>query len=147
MWLTPLAQATLNESIGSYHAFTAHFPVLFFAAALIWDLLYYFDKIRSPKGGHWLVIFGVIACMPVLFTGIAAAQHAQVQAPILAKHLSLGYMTAVGTSLYSGLRISDMWWHLEIPASMYIMIDIVMIALISWTADYGWLAQVKGIAV
>lgn len=139
MGLANLA-TTLNENIGSYHEFFSHFPVFIFFAALVCDLLYYFGKIQTLKSGHWLVILGVITCMPVLFTGIAAIQNTM-QAPILAKHISLGYMAAVATSVYAGLRISDMWWDLKIPVSLYIMIDLVLIALISWTADYGWLAK------
>jgi uncharacterized membrane protein len=143
MWLANTSPLLLNEMIGSYHGITAHFPTVLFAAALICDLLYYFGKLSTLKSGHWLVILGVIACMPALFTGIVAAHEITTPSPVLAKHISLGYMTAIGTSLYAGLRISDRWWQLDVPASLYIMIDVVIIALISWTSDYGWLSLIS----
>lgn len=142
MGIANATTSTLNQTIGSYHALMAHVLMAIFAAALVCDVLAYFGKARALQAAHWLVIVGVVACMPVLFTGMAAAQAADVHDPFLARHITLGYTTAVATSLYAGFRIAAMWWHLQVPASFYLMATIIIVALISWTADYGWLFQV-----
>lgn len=123
--------------IGQYHSIVLHVPILLFFAALVADIMYYYGKERAVKVGHWLVIAAVVACIPTILTGLAAAMVMDPNDPILAKHQFLGYCTGVCGSLYAGLRISVMCWRLQLRPIYYLILSVSMVALVSWTSDSG----------
>jgi len=133
-----LGQLSLRE-IGQYHLIFFYFPIILFTGALIADILNYFGYTRAFKFGNWLIICGVIACMPTLFTGLAAAFSFDQTNPILLKHQSLGYATAISGSFYAGIRISTMFWKLPLLPSHYMGLSLLLVALVTWTCDYGGL--------
>lgn len=128
-----------DEAIGRFHPVFLHFPIVLFTAALVCDLLNYFNKVKAFTAGHWFIIFGTLACIPTIVTGLAAAESFDPTDPILIKHLYLGYATGICGSLYAGLRISAMWWPLPLRPVHYVWLSILMVALVSWASDYGGL--------
>lgn len=132
------AQATsLDQTIGQYHALFLLFPIIAFTGALICDLLNTFGIKKALTIGHWLIITGVLLCIPTIFTGEEAAMSFNPNDAMLAKHRFLGFATGVCSSLYAGLRISAMYWRLAIPPNLYLGLSILLVALVSWTSDYG----------
>lgn len=127
----------LEDLIGHYHALFSLFPIILFTGVLVCDLLNSFGKRRALTIGHWLVIAGVIICMPTLLTGLEAAKNFKPDDDVVAMHRILGFATAVSASLYAGLRISVMLWKLNISPNLYLGMSILLVALVSWTADYG----------
>lgn len=128
---------TFEQTMIEYHNFFFHFPVILFTAALIADLFNYFGKTRAFTAGHWLIIAGLLTCIPTIITGLAAAPAFDSANIFLEKHRSLGFSTAISSSLYAGLRISAMIWALPLKPLHYVGFSILLVALISWTSDYG----------
>lgn len=126
-----------DQIIGSYHAFFVHLPIILFSAALVCDLLNYFGKAKAFTAGHWFVIAATLSCIPAIITGLSAAVGYDANDPMLVKHLYLGYGTGVAGSFYSGMRISAMRWGLPLQSYHYVWLSIFMVALASWTSDYG----------
>jgi uncharacterized membrane protein len=130
------------EKIGRLHLIFFYFPTILFTAALVCDIVnYYFNKPIALAIGHWMIIGAVVMCIPTIISGLAAASGMNPDDPILAKHTSLGYSTGVFGSLYAGLRIAAMNWPLNLKATHYIGLSVLMVALISWTSDYGALVS------
>lgn len=127
------------ETMSHYHSFFAHFPLILFTAALVTDLLNYFGKSKAFVAGHWLIILGVIFCIPTITTGLAEAAHLDPKEYFLEQHRSLGFATAISASLYAGLRISAMLWKLPLKPVHYVGASILLVALVSWASDYGFL--------
>lgn len=125
--------------IGQYHPILLHFPIVLFVAALVTDILNYFGKPRALYVGHWLVIAGVVMCIPTILTGLAASTSFDANDSLIAKHKLLGFSTAICGSLYAGLRISVMRWHLYLRPVYYLMMSVLLVILVSWTSDYGGL--------
>jgi Predicted membrane protein len=128
-----------EQMIGQYHPLILHFPIVLFAAALVTDILNYFGKSRALYVGHWLVIAGVVTCIPTIITGLAASAGYDVNDPIIVEHRFLGYSTAIFGSFYAGLRISVMRWNLKFRPFYYLVLSVILVALVSWTSDYGGL--------
>jgi len=131
-----------NEAVkyaGHLHILLWIFPALFFGAALVSDVLACLGRERALRIGHWLVILGVISSIPVITTGLAEAGNVNPEDYFLAKHRYLGIAVGVWGSLYAGLRISSMFWDLPLAAKHYAFLSMLMLALIWWTCDYGWL--------
>lgn len=140
MFSTILAQTSnLEQIVGQYHALFAIFPLVLFTGALICDLLNTFGKRKALVVGHWLIIIGVILCMPTLLTGLEAAKDFNPDNDLLSMHRKLGFATAISGSLYAGLRISVMIWKIYIRPNLYLGMSILLVALASWTSDYGLL--------
>ena len=131
------------EAIGKLHAFFIHFPMLLFTAALLADVLHYFGKLKTLTIGHWLVIIGVVMCIPTIITGVAAANGYASSDFFLERHRMLGYTTGICGSLYAGLRISYMIWKLPLQPFHFVFLSLLLIALVSWTGDYGSLILAK----
>lgn len=130
--------------IGTFHSFVVYFPILFFVLAIVADLFHFYGKSSAFKVGHWCIIFGWIATIPAILTGVAAMQDFKVVDEILLTHRSLGYATGVAASFYSGLRISAMIWTLPLKPGHYLGLSVMMAALVSWTSTYGALASLPG---
>lgn len=131
----------LEFTIGQYHSLAVLLPIMIFTAVVICDLLYSFGKHKAFIIGHWLVIAGVISCMPAILTGLEAAQHFKPENNLLESHRWLGFATGISSSLYAGLRISTMLWKLPISKNWYLFMSILLLALVSWTSDYGILLK------
>ncbi len=130
-------EMTVQQLMGKYHALFFLFPLGFFCAALVMDILHYFGKRWVFVIGHGLVIAGVVMCVPTILTGMLAAQNYDLQDLIVAKHRTLGYSTGICGSLYAGLRISAMCWKLPLSPTVYIYLSVLLVALVFWTSDYG----------
>lgn len=127
--------------MSDFHTFFVHFPILLFSAALICDLLHAMGKPKALYLGHWLIILGVLMCIPTILTGLEIPDAAESTDPFVQRHRILGIATGIAGSLYSGLRIAAMWWHLRIRPTFYIGLSVLMVALVSWTSDYGALIK------
>lgn len=133
------AVLTVEQAVGQFHPIFLHFPIVLFTAALIADLLNYFGKKRAFVAGHWLIIIGVITCIPTIITGLAAEVNFNPNDYLLQKHRSLGFATGISGSLYAGLRISTILWNLSLKPIHYLFLSVLLVALVSWTSDYGGL--------
>lgn len=130
-------EVTLQKLIGQYHAFFFFFPLVLFTAALVMDIWNYFGKKEAFVIGHWLIIAGVVMCVPTILTGLFAAHSFDPQDFIAAEHRLLGYCTGICGSLYAGLRISAMCWKLPLTPVFYLWLSVLLVALVFWTSDYG----------
>ncbi len=134
----------LEQAIGEYHIVFLHFPIVLFTLALICDLRSFFMRQEDLTWGTWFLIGGVIACIPTIFTGLAAGASLDPN-PILEKHETLAYTTAISASAYAGFRIAAMRWKIAFPIAFYVAFSVLLVALVSWTADYGGLVvRLKG---
>lgn len=129
----------LQQMIGQFHPIFLHFPIVLFVAALVTDILNYYGRSRAFSVGHWLIISGVIMCIPTIITGLAAAEAFDATDPFLEKHRYLGFATGIWGSLYAGLRISAMRWELPLAPKHYLGLSALLVALVWWTSDYGGL--------
>lgn len=134
-----LAATSIDQAVGKFHPLFLHFPIVLFTAALITDLLNYFGKTKAFIAGHWLVIAGVVTCIPTIITGLAAASSFDPTDYLIEKHRDLGFATGISGSLYAGLRISAMLWNLGLKPIHYVGFSVLLVALVSWTSDYGGL--------
>lgn len=134
-----LLHAGHESTFGLFHPVLVHFPIVLLSAALVCDLLNAMGKPTALTVGHWMVIAALVFCIPTILSGLEAAEMQDLSNTIIAKHRSLGITTGVMTSLYSGLRISVMTWKIFLPAKIYVLMSLVMVCLVSWTADYGGL--------
>lgn len=134
---------TLEHAIGQYHSLAALLPIILFTAALICDLVHSFGNRKAFIIAHWLIIAGVVACMPTILTGLEAAKYFKPENEFLATHRWLGFATGITTSFYAGLRISSMIWELPISKKWYLVMSILVLALVSWTSDYGVLLNTQ----
>lgn len=132
----------IQHALGYYHSSVVYFPIILFVGALIADVCNYFGKTRALRIGHWLIILGLITCVPAIFTGSIAEIGFDSTNPIVAKHRFLGFMTGVSASFYAGLRISAMWWKLNIPSAFYVGLSFLLVSLILWASDYGALIHI-----
>lgn len=123
--------------VGNFHSYIFYVPTILFMAALICDLFNYFGKQSAFIVGHWLIIFGTIFCIPTIVTGLSAALSHNPNDFFLIKHLHLGYATGISGSFYAGIRISSMYWNLPLLPIHYVWLSLLLVALISWTSDYG----------
>lgn len=130
---------TVEQAMGQLHAMFVNFPIIFFTAALIADLFSYFGKKNALIAGHWLMIIGVVTCIPAIVTGLAAAIGFEPMNGFLEEHRYLGIATGISSSLYAGLRISAMLWSLPLKPLHYVFFSVMLVALVSWTSDYGGL--------
>lgn len=138
---TPIV--SLEHTIGQFHSLSVLLPIILYTAVLICDLISSFGKPKALIIGHWLVIAGVISCMPAIFTGLEAAKHFPPENALLNTHTWLGFATGIMCSLYAGLRISAMLWKLPISSKWYLFMSMLLLALISWTSDSGILFSSK----
>jgi uncharacterized membrane protein len=136
-FISPLLADITVEKIGQWHSIFLHFPIILFTAALVCDLLNYFNRSKALMAGHWMVIAAVVMCIPAIITGIAAASALDSNDLFLSKHRTLGYSTGMFGSLYAGLRIAVMKWKFNFKPAHYVGLSILMVALVSWTSDYG----------
>ena len=114
---------------------------MLFTAALIADLFHYFGKKKALTVGHWLVILGVLSCMPTITTGLAAQGNFDPNDLIVQKHRYLGFVTGIAGSFYAGFRISAMIWKFPLKPIHYVFLSMLLLALVSWTSDYGALIR------
>lgn len=136
-FLGELRLADSENAIGQLHSIFLLFPIILFTAVLICDLTYGMGKQGALKVGHWLVILGLLFCIPTIITGQEAAKSFDPLSPNLQQHLFLGFATGFAASLYAGFRIAAMLWTLRIKSTIYIGLSVLMAALVSWTSDYG----------
>lgn len=136
-FLGVLRLAESENAFGQLHSIFLLFPIILFTAVLICDLTYGMGKEGALKVGHWLVILGLLFCIPTIITGQEAAKSFDPLTPNLPQHLFLGFATGFAASLYAGLRIAVMLWDLRIKSTIYIGLSVLMAALVSWTSDYG----------
>lgn len=132
---------TVDQLIGQYHTFFLYFPVVLFTAAFVADLLNYFGRPGFFKVGHWLIISGVVFCIPVIITGLSAAAAFEPGNYLVEEHGTLGYATGISGSFYAGLRISAMLWKLPLKAIHYVVLSGLLVALVSWASDIGFLIR------
>jgi uncharacterized membrane protein len=132
------AEAT-QRIIGEFHPILVHFPIVLFTAALFTDVLNYFGKNKAFTAGHWFVIAGFLMCAPTIASGLAASAAFDPANPLLIEHRFLAFTTAISSSIYAGIRISAMIWQLPLKPSYYVALSILLVALVSWTSDYGGL--------
>lgn len=132
-----------EELLGHFHLFLWYLPLVVFNMVLISDLLSYYGKLKTFTLGHWLVILGLITCIPTIMTGLVIVNNFDINDVIVSKHQFLGFTTGLSASLYAGLRISAMWWKLSLKPMHYVGLSLLMVALISWTNDYGMLIQYR----
>jgi uncharacterized membrane protein len=133
-----LAQVSL-EAITQFHVYFFYAPLVFFIAALVADIFNYFGYTRAFTIGHWLIIAGVVMCVPTIVSGQIAAYSFDESNPILAKHSYLGNAVGLCGSLYAGLRISTMLWKLPLLPVHYMGMSVLLVALIAWTSTLGGL--------
>lgn len=131
--------SSFEEAVGRFHPVVLHFPIALFTAALVCDLWSYIRKKEDYTVGTWFIVAGLVSCAPTLMTGLAAAESMDLENPILIKHRSLAFMTTAFASFYAGLRISALWWKFEVPGWFYAGLSVIMVAMVSWTADFGGL--------
>lgn len=127
----------LEQAIGQFHSLFLYFPIVLFTAAFMADFLNYFGKTGAFIAGHWLVIAGVIFCIPTIITGLAASASFASDGYLIEKHRFLGFATGVLGSFYAGLRISSMLWKLPLKPIHYVFLSVLLVALVSLTSDYG----------
>ena len=127
------------QAIASYHPLFASFPIIFFTAALFCDFIHFFNRPKALNAGHWMVILAVLAYIPAMITGLAAASFLEPETLYLPKHRSLSYYTAFFGSLYAGLRIAVMKWKFDFKPLHFIGLSVLMVALVSWASDFGGL--------
>ncbi|HEV8051363.1 MAG TPA: DUF2231 domain-containing protein [Parachlamydiaceae bacterium] len=130
---------TVDQLIGQYHSLFLYIPIVLFTGALIADLLHYYGKNKFLSIGHWLIIVGVVFCIPTIITGLSAAAGFEAGNYLVEKHGYLGYAMGISGSMYAGLRISAMLWRLPLRPVHYVVLSGLLVALVSWTADYGFL--------
>jgi uncharacterized membrane protein len=131
--------SSFEEKVGQFHPLVLHFPIVLFTATLVCDMWAYFRRLENYSAGTWLLVAGLISCAPTLLKGLAASAGMDPDDIILAKHRTLAFTTASFASFYVGLRIALMWWKVDFPGSFYVGLSIIMVALVTWTADYGGL--------
>ena len=136
-----LAVLTTEELVVQLHRLLLYFPIFFFIAALVADILNYYGRNRWLVTGHWLIILGWIFCIPTIITGLTAMQGYDLNDYFVYQHRYLGYATGISASLYAGLRISVMIWKLPLRPIHYVVLSALMVALISWASDYGFLIR------
>lgn len=130
--------STLNLSDYShYHAISIHFPIILLTLALLGDLLNYFGVKRALIFSHYLVILGLISCIPALFTGQIAANALNPNDELVLHHEKLAIMGAIFTSLYVGLRISIMYWKIPFSPIYYLVLSLLLVLLFSWIKTSG----------
>lgn len=132
---------TLEEYVGHLHSIFWYFPIAFFIAALVADVLFYFGRPKAFNYGSWFIILGVLSCIPTLMTGMTAEVHFDSHNIFVEKHRQLGFMTAISASSYAGLRISAMLWSIPLKPAHYVFLSLLLVALTFWTIDYGWLIR------
>ena len=133
---------TIDQVIGQYHSLFLYFPIVLFTGALGADLMNYFGKAKFLVVGHWLIIMGWVFCIPAIITGLSGATGFEPGSYLVEEHGNLGYATGISGSFYAGLRISAMLWKLPLKAIHYVFLSALLVALISWTSDYGFLIHV-----
>jgi uncharacterized membrane protein len=121
------------------HAWLASLPIILFTTALIADLFYAFGKGWGFTLGHCIVFVGSILCIPVIFTGFAISGFYNPEDLFLQKHTVLGIFTGIAAGFYSIMRFAAMRGKWLFPLSIYIGCSMVMMGLVSWTADLGQL--------
>lgn len=131
-----LLNGNVGSAFGELHPLFVHFPIVLFTSALACDLLNGIGKRGALYVGHWLIIAAVIMCIPTIISGLEISE-AHEPSELIEKHKFLGFSTGIMGSIYSGLRISVMWWKIYIKPTLYIGFSIIMTAMVSWTADYG----------
>jgi len=134
-----LLMSSLEETLGQFHPVVLHFPITLFTIALVCDLWSYFKGKEDYRIGTLFVIAGLIACAPTLLTGLAASEAMDQNDPVLIRHRTLAFSTTGFASLYTGIRIAVKWWKLEVPRWFYISMSFILVAMVSWTSDYGGL--------
>lgn len=132
---------TADQLIGQYHPLFLYLPIVLFTAAFAADLLYYFGKSKFFVVGHWLIIAGVAFCIPAMITGLSAAVSFAPGNYLVEEHGTLGYATGISGSFYAGLRISAMLWKLPLKAIHYVFLSGLLVSLVLWTSDIGFLIR------
>jgi uncharacterized membrane protein len=135
------AVLTTEELVIHLHNIWVYVPIFLFIGALIADIFNYYGRKHAFSFGNWLVILGWIACIPAIMTGLTAMQGYDLNDYFVSQHRYLGYATGVSASLYAGLRISAMIWKLPLKPVHYVVLSALMVALISWASDYGFLIR------
>lgn len=134
---------TYTQFFGQLHSFFWYFPVILFCAALVADFFYYIGRPKALIVGHWLIIAGVLSCIPTLVTGMEAEVNFDPSNLFVEKHRHLGWATAISSSFYAGLRIAAMIWPLPLKPVHYLFLSLLLVALVSWASDYGWLIRIS----
>jgi len=138
--MTPfLLHSTLEIKLGEFHPLLIHFPIVLFTAALICDLLAAWGKKGAFYTGHWMVFIGTLMCAPTILSGIYAADQFDPNNALVHTHKLLGYWTGAAGVIYSCLRIAAIAQKFIFPQSIYVGLSVILVALISWTGDYGGL--------
>lgn len=125
------------EELKGYHAIALHFPIILLTGALIADMLNYFGVKGTLKIGHYLVILGLISCVPALYTGLLSAQTFNPNDALILHHRFLSITGAIFTSLYAGLRISFLYWKIQFNAIYYLILSVLLVLLFSWIRNSG----------
>jgi len=130
------------------HVVLIHFPIALFIAGVAFDLIALRTKRRGfADAAYYNLLLAAISTIPVVATGILAWQFAlegQKLKGILLLHLVLACASTV--------MIWGLWWaHFrarrseQAPHSYYVAVELLAVALISFTAHLGgFLSGVNG---
>lgn len=134
-----LVHGIFEMKMAQFHPIIVHFPIAFFIAAVVCDLLYAYGKQGAFRFGHWMVICATVMTGPAILTGLQAAKNFDPNDIYVHTHMLMGYASGVSGLIYSAIRILAMKNKLVFPPKIYVAISLVVAALISWGSDYGGL--------
>jgi uncharacterized membrane protein len=126
-----------HMNIGEFHPVLVHFPIVLFTLGLVCDLLNGIGKKEALPVAHWMFIGGAIMCLPTLVSGWEAAEAFPADNPLIPIHRLLAFTTSIAGALYAIFRIAVMRKGWEIHPLYYVVCSVLLMLLVSWTADYG----------
>src|ERR1700722_10305810 len=100
-----LLHGAVDNYIGTFHPILVHFPIVLFTLTLICDLLYGIGKTRSFMVANWMLLGGIIMCIPTLATGWEASESFPPDNPIVPKHMILAFTTSSFALIYGIFRL------------------------------------------
>lgn len=131
------------SNLGHIHSWIWYAPMIIFVTVFLSDLLAYYGKLKTFKLGHWLVVLGFIACIPTILSGFSIQVNLDPNQVFVAKHRLLGIYTVGSAFVYACLRMALLKWDFPFKPIYYLGLTALMIALISWTNDYGLLIKLS----
>jgi len=137
-----LLHGDLDNYVGTFHPLLVHFPIVLFTLTLICDLLYGIGKTKAFMIANWMLLGGIVMCIPTLATGWIASESFPVDDPILPivqKHMYFAFTTSSLALIYGLFRLVSILKHWNIYPIVFVGLSVVLVTLVSWTSDYGGL--------
>lgn len=125
-------------NLGEFHPAIIHLPIALILTAFVFDLLYWFKRVKIFQSiAEWLIIIVALILVPTALTGFLAKDFYPVGDPDVLRHQNMAIATAIYTIGYAIFRGYALFNQKVFSIYLYLLLSLINVGLINTTAEFG----------